>query len=97
MIKRLTAGQEFEIRAAYRETYSAQNHGEAIEALYVKFTENLGVSRETLRKVVTRELAENKKEYNKLRRELAQRQSAKRQAAKELTGAPRRSGSRQGS
>lgn len=83
MIERLDAGQELEVRAAYRETYSAPNHGAAIEALYVRFTEKFGVSRETLRHVVTPELAENKKQYNKLRRELAERHAAKREVANE--------------
>ncbi|MGO9031848.1 hypothetical protein [Mycobacterium sp.] len=65
MIERLDAGQELEVRAGYRETYSAPSHGAAIEALYVRFTEKFGVSRETLRHVVTLELAENKKQYNR--------------------------------
>jgi hypothetical protein len=77
MLERLNADQELEVRAAYRETYSAQNHGAAIEFLYVTFTEKFGVSRATLRHVVTLELAENKKQYHKLRRELAERQAAK--------------------
>jgi hypothetical protein len=47
----------------------------------VRFTEKFGVSRETLRHVVTLELAENKKQYNKLRRELAKRQAPKREGA----------------
>jgi len=65
VIERLDAGQELEVRAGYRETHSAPSHGAAIEALYVRFTEKFGVSREALRHVVTLELAENKKQYNR--------------------------------
>jgi hypothetical protein len=92
VIERLNADQELEVRAAYRETYSVQNHGAAIEALYVRFTEKFGVSRETLRHVITLELAENKKQYNKLRRELAQRQAAK--AGKAATRKARKAGAK---
>jgi hypothetical protein len=76
-MERLNADQELEVRAAYRETYSVQNHGAAIQALYVTFTEKFAVSREALAEVITLELAENKKLYTKLRRELAERQAAK--------------------
>jgi hypothetical protein len=82
VIEQLNADQELEVRAAYRETYSVENHGAAVEALYVSFTEKFGVSRETLRQIVTLDLAENKKQYSKLRRELAQRHAGQASARK---------------
>jgi hypothetical protein len=73
VIERLTAAQSSQLLLTYRETFSAENHGEAVKAMYSRFEAAFGVSRNTLRAEVMRDRREHPKEYRKLQQQLITR------------------------
>jgi hypothetical protein len=73
----LTTQQKSRFRRAYRDTFTANPHGDAVKALYSRFSELYGVTVDSLRAIVSEELKKHPKEYAVLRRELAARQVAR--------------------
>jgi len=73
----LTTQQKSRFRRAYRDTFGADNHGDAVKQLYSKYAELYGVSVDSLRAIVAGELKKKPEEYAALRSALAARQSDK--------------------
>lgn len=78
MAHSLTPAQRSELLSAYRATFTADNHGDALKAMYSKFEVALGVPRDVLRSEVLADRQAHAKVYRKLRNELARRASLRR-------------------
>lgn len=74
----LTTQQKSRLRRAFRETFDAEDHGQAVKGLYERFSELYGVSADALRAIVAEDLKRKPHEYSELRRKLAVRQATKR-------------------
>ena len=72
----LTTQQKSRFRKAYRDTFEAENHGDAIKSLYAKYSELYGVNSDVLRALVAEDLKKNPKEYAKLRQGLLKRRAS---------------------
>jgi hypothetical protein len=77
MAKRLTPGQSSQLLIAYRATFTADNHGDALKAMYSKFEVAFGVPRNVLHAEVMADRQAHAKLYRKLRNELNRRASAR--------------------
>lgn len=76
MREKLTSQQESRFRRAYRETFTAENHGDAIKAMYAKFSALYGVSVDSLRFLVAEEWRRDPQQYHRLQSQLAARRAA---------------------
>lgn len=75
MAESLTFAQRSELLIAYRGTFTADNHGDALKAMYSKFEVAFGVSRKVLHAEVRADRQAHAKLYRKLQNELARRAS----------------------
>ena len=75
MAESLTFAQRSELLIAYRGTFTADNHGDALKAMYSKFEVAFGVPRNVLRAEVLADRQVHAKLYRKLRNELTRRAS----------------------
>jgi hypothetical protein len=89
MAKRLTVAQSSELLAAYRKTFDANSHGEALKSMYSTFEAKFGVPRGVLAAEVAADRQANTKLYRKLQNRLIQR------AATRKTAGPARTESKQ--
>jgi hypothetical protein len=71
----LTTQQKARFLRAYRDTFTAENHGDAVKELYARFSELYGISADDLGSIVSNELKSNPRQYSTLRRELAARRA----------------------
>jgi len=81
----LTTEQTVALLVAYRDTYQARNHGDAVKAVYADFAKHHGVALDVLRAVIRRDLKANPQLYAGLRKKLFARQGAKRISAQRRT------------
>jgi hypothetical protein len=77
MAESLTPAQSFELLIAYRATFTADNHGDALKAIYAKFEVAFGVPRNVLRAEVMADRQAHAKLYRKLQNELTRRASTR--------------------
>jgi hypothetical protein len=75
MADRLTPAQSSQLVIAYRATFTADNHGDALKAMYSKFEVAFGVPRNVLHAEVMADRQAHAKLYRKLRSELTRRAS----------------------
>lgn len=73
----LTTEQKVALLAAYRDTYQARNHGDAVKAVYADFAKHHAVALNVLQAVIRRDLEANPQLYAGLRKKLFARQGAK--------------------
>ena len=83
----LTTEQKVALLVAYRDTYQARNHGDAVKAVYADFAKHHGVALDVLRAVIRRDLKANPQLYAGLRKKLFARQGAKRVSAQRRSAA----------
>jgi hypothetical protein len=84
----LTTQQKSRFRRAYRETYeSTANHGQAVQAVYDRFSDLYGVNVDVLRGIVAEDVKKHPEEYSQRRKGVAGRQ-APRAALKRKGNAP---------
>src|ERR1700733_1225987 len=70
MAESLNPGQSSQLLIAYRATFTADNHGDALKAMYSKFEVVFGVPRNVLHAEVMADRQAHAKLYRKLRNEL---------------------------
>lgn len=84
----LTSQQKSTFRRAYRDTFAAENHGEAVKAMYTRFTELYGVPNAVLQELVAAEWKREPKEYHRLQSQLAARRATAQGQQKHRRTAP---------
>jgi hypothetical protein len=79
VIERLTAGQRATFRRAYRDAYAESDNYARLDALYTKYEDLYGVSRDALLEIVTEDHRRNREHYLALHavRGLAKKQRRK--------------------
>lgn len=82
---RLTAEQQEEFLAAYRNTFTAADHGIALKSVYAQFLARFGVDPQTFRRLIRKDVAANPKLYTKLRGQLASRHNGGTQTTEAAT------------
>ena len=84
----MTNQQKSRFRRAYRDTFAAENHGDAIKAMYAQFTQLYGVSVDALQALVAAEWKKDPRQYHQLQSRLAARRAAAQGLEKRLRTAP---------
>jgi hypothetical protein len=97
VIERLTSDQKAKFRKAYRDAYAASDSYAVLDALYTKYQDLYGVSRETLVEIVTDDHRRNREHYlalhavralEKKERRKANHEQRKQKAKLERTATP---------
>ena len=81
VVGNLTEKQKDELLSAFRNTFDAQRHGEAVKAMYADFATHFAVHPDELRAVVNEDLRINQEFYAGLRQKLLARQRVKKLTA----------------